>query len=147
MNKIHDSLFKLVDLIIWFENGLKTFYHLNDHPYNCQEKIPKSSSIKIQNEVVSYSFHGIGCTFTTNDIEVNYSIYVNEKDYIVISPWGLMQFLNSNSNELKEKITQKEALEYLEYMEKDGLVKRYLDHHLIFQIDMSLYFQRKLNAT
>ena len=88
-------LFKYLERILEFERELTTFFNLSDIAYNEQDKFPKSGIIEFGGKEIGYQFHGNGCTFTDDGIEVGYSIYTDRKNYIATAPFEFMQFINT----------------------------------------------------
>ena len=134
---IKKTLATYVGLILKCETLLKKNYNLTSIPYLHKGDIPKNGVLQIDNSMLSYNFHGSGCTFMLGNIELSYDVYADRENYIVTSPWKFQQFVNSY---LTEKITEAQIADYLELFDKKNIVKRVYPDYLVYAINFEWYY-------
>ncbi len=113
---IKDIFLFYADTIIKFNKRIKQEFSTSNIPYEDAGKLfPKIGTIDIQQVTVPYRFHGAGCTFFWNEIEVYFSVDVTNKNWIVITPGGLQQFLSTylNVDKIDDLYPIESVLQYL----------------------------------
>ena len=130
-----------VSRILNFEANLKDEYSLIDHPYNELKKIPKTNVLTTANGEWSYHFHGIGCIFQQKETIVRYSIYVNQENYIVTSPFDFLEFINSLDEQYSSLgITMEEVVTAFDEVAEQGMVKKIFDDYFVYEISINWYY-------
>jgi hypothetical protein len=136
--KIQELLFTYVDLILQCEGYIKKAYNLESIPYLNKDKIPKSGEVQSNDQLLEYNFHGSGCTFLLGSIELDYDIYLDRENYIVVSPWGVTRFVNSYQ-ELGASITEIQAADWLVMLNSKGIVNKIFDNYLVYEVSFDWY--------
>lgn len=135
-------IFRYLNEILEFENELKNVYQLQDIPFNELDKFPKSGLLVLNQKNIEYSYHGNGCTFKYDDIEITYDIYANRVNYIATSPFSIMTYINSYSfkkDHNEKPVTQVEVLKYLDELSILGAVKKIFENYLVYEISLVWY--------
>jgi hypothetical protein len=97
MNEIVKKyLLIFVFIVKQLEKELTTQFDLQDIPYNeVNKKIPKKGTFNWRTYLVSFDFHGAGCLFKINNLELDYNIGPLSENNIKISPWKFLNFLKT----------------------------------------------------
>lgn len=134
---IEDCLFEYIQIILRFEKALIDTYNLEDNPYQCQSLFPRVGTMRAENEVFVYRYHGAGCSFDCSDLEVHYDYHISEPDYIVTVPWKFWRFVVTYlAKKCRPEITIEEVEEMLEKLNGKGVIQKvhpdYLQYHVSF---------------
>ena len=134
-NEIENIFYKYISLIKTFNESLIKYYNLSENPYNSSGKLfPKIGSILIDRVEVKYRFHGRGCTFFWNELEIFFNVDPNNRNPIIITPGGVYTFLNNystvyNTNNFSEKTEEL----ILDFTQKSILIlERYLGAEIYY---------------
>lgn len=137
--QIQELLFKYVEVILKCEGIINKYYGLSGIPYLNKDKIPKSNKLKLDEVQLEYNFHGIGCTFILGPIELDYSIYVDRENYIVVSPWGFTNFVNTFLR-LEVDYTEAQISEWLEILNDKRIIKKIFPEYLVYEISFKWFY-------
>lgn len=89
-----------------------------------QKEIPKHDLLKVDENTIEYNFHGGGCFFKYNDIEIDTSFYTESGEFVIsYSVNKLWDFIKSS----KSNVDFKELSELDEILEKiclEGIILR-----------------------
>jgi len=106
-----------------FNETLMNKYMLEKNPIHVIGKIvPKSDTIVIDGQHVSYRYHGAGCSVIYGTIQLEFDIIPNES--IKITPWKFEQFLITYLKLDNNLFNQDEVYNYLILLEREGLLKK-----------------------
>jgi hypothetical protein len=98
-DQIKNYLTKLVIIVKHLEKDLVNKYNAKGILYNEVGKtIPREGTLIFFNYSVFYKFHGAGCLFKINDLELDYNMAPISDNNIKISPWNFLNFLKTCSN-------------------------------------------------
>ena len=138
--EVREMLFAYARKVIIFEKCLIENYNLLGHPYNEQSKFPKSGHVSLNNEDIEYSFHGRGCTIIWGQVEIGYDVYVTEKNYITVSPWKFLRFIQTfYHNQNSKQLTQRDSLNYLEELRVEDIIYKLNEEFMEYQIRMDWF--------
>ena len=138
--ELEKLLFNYLSEIFEFENAIARTYKLGDLPFNMLSHFPMYGSVLYDNKKADYRFHGIGCSLTVNSIEIEFSIYANRANYIALSPWDFLRYIQTvNNNILTKNLTQSQSLQYLELMEKHDVVIKIFENYHVYEINLNWY--------
>jgi hypothetical protein len=135
---IKECLFQYVQLILRFETALKKIYNLKDNPYRCQHFFPRAGKLETMADLFTYRFHGAGCSFEHNNVEVHYDYHIIEDNYLTTVSWKFWRFVVTYSN-LKgwANLTNDEVDHELEALTSTKAIQRLYPHNLVYQINFS----------
>ncbi len=89
-----------------------------------QKEIPKHDILKVDENTIEYNFHGGGCFFKHNDVEVDTSFYTASGEFVIsYSVDKLWDFMKSSKSNIDFK-SRFELDEILEKMCLEGLIFR-----------------------
>jgi len=91
---------------------------------------------------LEYNFHGIGCTFILGPIELDYDIYIDRENYIVVSPWGFSLFVNTFLK-LEENYTEAQITDWLEMLNDKKIIKKIYNEYFVYEVDLKWYYAYK----
>jgi len=133
-----EFLYNYVDVILKCERGIMENYDLDSIPYLNQGRIPKRNKFLLDGIDLEYNFHGSGCTFILGSVELDYCIYIDREDYIVVSPWGFTCFVNTF---LKSDViyTEAQIAEWLEGFNNLAIINKIYDEYLVYEISLTWY--------
>lgn len=121
---IDTVIFSYVSYIKRFHEFLVRKYELTDIPYNvCGKMFPKFGSFLIDGHAIKYQFHGRGCSFYWNNIEVIYNVDAGSKNQILLGGYGLLKFMVS-SEVITEELSFDETMVILNDCECRGVFMR-----------------------
>ncbi len=79
---------------------------------------PKSGLLKMGDREIEYSFHGAGCDFWVNNLEVRYDFAPFINYNIKVSSWKFLQFVYSKHPDLKTTFSHEDLIAELENSSK-----------------------------
>lgn len=124
-----------------FESCLIHEFNLEGNPYDFSGKnFPKKGTFIFEENIVSYWFHGAGCTFEYEGEIYDYDIAPSTENSIKISVWKFQRFLKTTSDNSFSLTSSNDLLEYFNLFEKQGILKRFLPAYDLFEIKEELLF-------
>lgn len=140
IEELEQLLYNYLSEIFEFESAITVAYKLDDLPFNMLSRFPQKESIFYKNKKTDYRFHGNGCTLIINGVEIQYSIYTDRVNYIAISPWDFLRFIQTTDYKgLTKSLTQVQTLEYLEKLEKHKVVNKIFQNYHVYEINLKWY--------
>jgi hypothetical protein len=136
--QMQELLLTYVDVILKCENGIKETYRLESIPYLNKDRIPKSNKLLVEGVQLEYNFHGSGCTFIYGSIELDYDIYIDREDYIVVSLWGFTIFVNSFLKP-ETNYSELQILEWLEILNAQKKINKIYEEYFVYEVSLSWY--------
>lgn len=133
---IYRILYFYVNYILRCEKIIKDEYSLTDHPYLNKKRIPKKGEVIFNGGFLEYNFHGSGCSFLFENIDIDYDIYIDRSNYIVTSPWKFKKFIDSFSRNV---IDERDVEQWLEILKDNGVVEKVFTDYSIFEISFEWY--------
>lgn len=121
---IEREIYSYAQIILDFERVVKIKYDLTSVRWLRVERFPKVGTVILKSQEVSYRFHGSGCTFSVDKVEVNYNVDVGEVDYLVTSPWFFFRYCTTKYSELEGVFTEQSSHMALLELEQKGILKR-----------------------
>lgn len=124
-----EIIFDFVERVKLFNALLTNEYKLTESPYNLSGKaFPKTGFILYGDIKIRYNFHGRGCTFYMDEIEVNFNVDASNIHQIMIGSYSIKKFIEtSNYHSFK---FMKEINEILELCEEKGVLMKRLPNDL-----------------
>lgn len=141
-NHIEDILFKFTEVILLCENIIEKEYGLNSIPYLNQKKIPRTAKLQHGEVQLEYRFHGSGCALSVGKIELDYCIYPDRENYIVVSPWGLYCFINTYLK-TENAYTETQVAEWLNMLNAKKIIHKIYEGYLVYEISFEWYNEFK----
>jgi hypothetical protein len=120
------------------KNIIEKWYSLNSIPYLNKDKIPKAGKLENDGIHLEYKFHGSGCTFILDSIELDYSIYADQENYIVVSPWGFTCFVNTYLN-TNTSYTEAQVAEWLELLNFKDVINKIYEGYFVYEVSFAWY--------
>ena len=124
-DSVKTYLLKLAILVKHLEKELVKRYSLKNIPYNEVGKaLPREGTFVFLSCTIYYKFHGAGCLFRINNIELDYDVAPLSSNNIKLSPWKFLNFLktcSNNENDIKA-LDQKQVFDILLEFEKCGIL-------------------------
>jgi hypothetical protein len=133
-----ELLYNYIGMVLKCEGLLMKNYNLESIPYLNKRSIPKSSKLLLDGVELEYNFHGSGCSFILGSIELDYDIYVDRENYIVISPWGFMLFINSFLKPVTN-YTEEQIAEWLETLNSKGIINKIYQEYFVYEVSFTWY--------
>ncbi len=135
------SILKLVEFIRIFEKKMQKHYCIPHLPYTkVGEDFPKKGSIKKEDSLIQYNYHGGGCTVHLDDIILDYNVVLSDTNYIKLSSWKFGQFIESW---YKKKIDIYTIGEGMEKLSKKGVLNRLPTGLAYYEVNMSVLLAGK----
>lgn len=121
ITSIEIYLFHYTQLILEFEDVLKNNFKLPDHPWQCLKMFPRRGVVTEGPDSYSYHFHGRGCSFDYNGLEVHYDYVITEPNYLTTVPWKFWRFVTTFAKrEGRQELSEIQIAEALEALSGKG---------------------------
>lgn len=132
------ALNALRGFVIEFNEILKTKYNLQDNPIHHTGRsgvVPKKDRFEIDGKVISYHYHGAGCSVDYNGIFLEFDVMTNDAT-ITFSVWKLQQFLLSFFELDERSLSADEIYKFLVALEKKGIVSSGKFSEVLFEMEL-----------
>lgn len=143
MDNLEKLIQNLVEYINTFENAMQQHYSLQGLPYlGIGKKFPKKGSIVSKEILITFNYHGAGCTVNYDSLILDYDVYISDENHIKLSPWKLGQFVNSF---LKEDVNIDRISQEMERLSRIGILNKLPEGLAYYEINLEYY--RKKSGT
>lgn len=96
-DNLYNLIIKYESLIVRGNNMLQKYYNVTLPPILAKTKgfIPKTGTIELDGEKLSFNFHGIGCLFEFGNVKVDFDYIFKDFIYKGFDPFKLHLFILS----------------------------------------------------